>query len=109
MLSAVVVLTCAVVVQAQNTLTGRWEGKTPNGFSVVLDVVATDSSLTGTLTRNGEPAAIGDGKVTKNTFSFTVTLNGQTDGMTGEITGDEVKIWMDRQGRERAMTLMRSK
>jgi len=65
--------------------------------------------LTGTLTRNGQAAAIADGKVSKNTFTFKAILNGQTAGFTGEIDGDRIKLWMDRQGAEKPAVLKRIK
>lgn len=81
--------------RSNRSLTGRWEGKTPNGFSLVLDVIAKENALTGTLTRNEQPATITEGKVSNNTFSFKVTLGDQTAGFTGELMGDQIKLWMD--------------
>ncbi len=86
------------VVRAQSALTGKWQGKTPNGFQMELELAATEQELTGTFTRNGQSIAITDGKVSKNTFTFKVTMNDQTQGFTGEIDGDQIKVWMDRQG-----------
>jgi hypothetical protein len=40
--------------------------------------------------------------VSKNAFTFTATLNEQTETFTGELAGDEIKVWLDRQGREMA-------
>ena len=95
--------------QAQSTLTGKWQGATPNGAQLVLDVTATDSALTGTLTRNDQTVTIAEGKVKGKTFSFKATLGDQPDGFSGELTGDEIKIWLERQGPERAITLTRVK
>lgn len=93
---------------AQTGLTGRWQGETPNGTPLVLELTATDSELTGTLTRADETVKIADGKVAKNTFTFKATLNEQTEGFTGEFTGDQMKVWLDRQGPERTATLKRA-
>jgi hypothetical protein len=49
-------------------------GETKNGSQIVLDLTAKETALTGTLTRNGEPTTITDGKVSKNTFTFKATL-----------------------------------
>ena len=99
----------AAIVQAQATLTGKWEGETPNGAQLVLDLTATETVLKGTFIRNGQPTPIADGKVSKNTFTFKATLNDQTEGFTGEVAADQITVWMDRQSRERAAILKRVK
>ena len=75
----------------------------------MLDLTATESALSGTLTRNEETVTITDGKVSKNTFSFKATLNDQTEAVTGELAGDEIKVWLDRQGPDTAIVLKRIK
>ena len=100
-------ITIAAAVHAQAALTGTWQGETPNGSELVLDLTATETALTGTLTRNGQPAAITDGKVSKNTFTFKATLNDQTEAFTGELAGDQIRVWLDRQGPKRAAVLKR--
>ena len=100
-----VVLPASVFAQA--AMTGKWQGKTPNGFQVELDLTATEKELTGTFTRNGQSITITDGKVSKNTFTFKATMNDQTQGFTGEIDGDQIKFWMDRQGPSAAAVLKR--
>ncbi len=107
---SVIALTLAVItVQSQATLTGKWQGETQNGVSIVLDLTATKTELSGTLTRREQTVKITDGKVSKNTFTFKATMNDQTEGFTGEFAGDEMKVWLDRQGPERAATLKRVK
>jgi hypothetical protein len=95
----------------QASLTGKWEGKTPNGMTVVLVLKATDTEVTGTLHRVDDDvkAEITDGKVTKNTFTFKVILGEQTESITGEFSGDDMKAWLDRQGPERAAVFKRAK
>jgi hypothetical protein len=95
--------------QGQSGLTGRWEGATAAGSTIVLDLTVVKEALTGTLTRNGEPLPIVDGKVSKNTFTFKATLDEQPEGFTGELVGDDIKIWLDRQGAERAIVFKRVK
>jgi hypothetical protein len=101
----------AVVLPAsvfgQSAMTGKWQGKTPNGFQVELDLTATEKELTGTFTRNSQSITITDGKVLKNTFTFKATMNDQTQGFTGEINGDQMKFWVDRQGPSAAAILKR--
>jgi hypothetical protein len=102
-------LALAAVLHAEVGLTGRWQGETPNGAEIILDLSTTETALTGTLIRNGQPATIADGKVSKKTFTFKATLNDQTEGFTGQLDGDEMKVWLDRQGPERAAVLKRVK
>lgn len=47
--------------------------------------------------------------MSKNTFTFKATLNDQTEAFTGELDGDQITIWLDRQGRPNAAVLKRVK
>ena len=96
--SSVVAVLLATAVYAASALTGKWEGTTGNGSQVVLDLTATETTVAGTVTRNGETFKISDGKVSKNTFTFKVTLNDKLEALTGELAGDEIKVWMDSRG-----------
>lgn len=101
----------AVVVQTQAAMSGRWQGESPNGSHVVLEVKASDTALTGTLTVDGQRLTLADGKVAKNTFTFTVTLppNNAEQPFTGELTQDQIRLWMNRRGPANAAVLTRSK
>ena len=83
--------------RAATSLTGKWQGQTPNGFSLALDLVE-DQGLTGTLTREGESAPITSGKVSKNTFTFTATLDGAAETVEGTVGNNEMKAWLTRRG-----------
>ena len=106
---AAIALVLAAVVHAQATLTGKWQGETQNGSQIVLDLTATETELSGTLTRNGQPTPITDGKVSKNNFTFKATLGDETEGFTGGLDGDQIRVWLDRQGPERAVVMNRVK
>jgi hypothetical protein len=97
----------AGVLHAQATLTGKWQGETRNGLQVVLDLTATETTLSGTLTREGQPSTISDGKVSKNSFTFKATLGERMESFTGEFDGDQINIWLERQGREGTVVLKR--
>ena len=93
----------AAVVHAQAKLTGKWAGETKSGSPIVLDLKATDTALSGTLTVDGKPATMADGKVSKNTFTFQATFDeggsrAHTEGLTGELVGDRITLWLDQQG-----------
>jgi hypothetical protein len=107
-------LLLTAVVHAQAKLTGKWEGETKSGSPVVLDLKATETAVTGTLTVDGKPATIADGKVSKNTFTFQATFDEgggrpHTEGLTGELAGDQITLWLDRQGHSSDAILKRVK
>jgi hypothetical protein len=95
--------------QAQSGLTGQWQGTTNSGSQVVLDLTAKDTTLTGTLTRDDVASKITDGKVDKKGFTFKATLGDQVEVFVGEISGAEIKVWLERQGPERAIAFKRVK
>lgn len=47
--------------------------------------------------------------MSKNRFTFKTTINDQAEAFTGELAGDEIKVWLDRQGPESAAVLKRVK
>ena len=106
---------CTAIAGAQSgqpgqaTMTGKWQGDTDGGNALVLDVTVKGETLTGTLTRNGQGSPLSVGKITNNTFAFKATLNERTEGFSGEHKGDEIRIWLDRQGPEKAVVLTRVK
>ena len=93
----------------QSTMTGKWQGDTDGGAALLLDVTVKGETLTGTLTRNGQGTPLSEGKISKNAFSFKATLNDRTEGFSGEYKGDEIRVWLDRQGPEKAVVLTRVK
>ena len=108
-LGAVVLSLAGIIGGAQSGLNGTWEGETRNGTTIVLTLVVKDAALTGTLTRGEETVTLAEGKISKNTFTFKATLGGQVEGFSGELASEEIKIWLDRQGAERAIVLHRVK
>ena len=105
--AAAVFVGLAAVVQAQDRLTGKWQGQTRNGARLVLELAATDATLTGTFTRNEQTSPITEGRRTQNRVTFKVTLGDRTEGFTGEHVGNELTLWLDRIGRESAAILER--
>ena len=102
-------LLVAALLQAQTTITGKWQGTTRNGSQVVLDLKASDTALTGKVTRDGEGYPITEGKISKNTFTFKAMLGEQLESLTGELDGKQLKVWLDRQGRDGAVVFDRMK
>jgi hypothetical protein len=108
-LGAMVVFLADILAGAHSGLSGKWEGETRNGTTLVLTLVVKDTAVTGTLKRGEETATLAEGKVAKNAFTFKATIGGQVEGFSGELAGAEIKIWLDRQGAERAIVLHRVK
>mgnify|MGYP003577257923 CR=1 FL=1 len=105
---AVAVLLPAAL-HAQSPITGKWQGTTRNGMDVVLDLKVSDSAMTGTVTRNGQTSSITQGKVSGSAFTFNTVLGEQQEALTGELDGKQLKVWLDRQGREGTVLFTRSK
>jgi len=104
-----VILLLATIVYAQSAITGKWEGKTVNGFEIVLDLTGSGTAFSGTLSRNGEKGPITDGKVSNSRITFKATLNDREEGFTGDLNGDQMTVWLDRQGPKGAAVLKRLK
>jgi hypothetical protein len=102
------VLLLCVMAQAQAGLSGKWTETTPSGLNAELELKATDTAITGTFTVRGRPMAITDGKVTNNAFTFKAALEGQPEGFSGEMNGDAIVLWRDRNGKGDALTLKRA-
>jgi hypothetical protein len=112
--SITLALLLTAVVHAQAKLTGKWEGETKSGSPVVLDLRATETAATGTLTVDGKPTTIDDGKVSKNGFTFNATIDdgggrSHIEGFTGELAGDQITLWLDQQGPSSGAVLKRVK
>src|SRR5262245_22678152 len=96
-----------VIAQAQGGLSGKWTETTPSGLNAELDLKATETVITGTFTVRDRPMTISDGKVTKNAFTFKAALEGQPEGFSGELNGDSIVLWRDKNGKGDALTLKR--
>ncbi|MFZ0663443.1 MAG: hypothetical protein WAM66_12175 [Acidobacteriaceae bacterium] len=117
---------CAVVLilsgvkrmfAAAADVTGNWtaEMNTPddNSFTVTFTFKQDGTKLTGTVQGpQGDPIAIGNGKVEGNHISFTVSFNGMTISHDGTVSGDEIKMTTKSDNGDfpgGAMTLKRTK
>jgi hypothetical protein len=106
---ASILVTLAGVLQNPATLAGKWQGETDGGASLALDLEVDGSVLSGTLERNGQATKLTDGKVTKNGIAFKATLNERTEAFSGRLEGEQLKVWLDRQGESKAVVLTRVK
>jgi hypothetical protein len=103
----VLAIAVAVTVHAAGTLTGRWQGVTDGGATLVLDLTVKGTALTGTFSRNGQTSKLTDGKVAKNSFTFKASINERTDTFSGQFDDDQIKMWLERQGPSKAVVLKR--
>src|SRR4029453_13343799 len=105
----IVALAVAALAPAAHALTGKWEGSTRSGASVLLDLTATDKTPPGTLTHDGQVLPITDGKVSKNTISFKIDLGDKMEAMSGALAGEELRVWIDSRREESTAVLKRVK
>src|SRR5215510_8221482 len=109
LMGSMIVLGLIVVLQAQGGLSGKWQGQSKTGIPIVLELKTAKTELAGTLSYNGQPSKITDGKISANTFTFKAILNGQNEGFNGEVAGDAITFWPDRMGKPNAIVLKRAK
>lgn len=98
-------------------VTGKWTFEQPgrNGpMTTTLNLKAEGSKLTGTMeagaARGGmPPAEISNGKVEGDNLSFDITRefngNSMTTKFKGKVAGDEMKLTVERPGRDGAPTV----
>ena len=105
---AVLFLT-ALVSAAQTGIAGKWQGETDGGATIVLDLTVKGAELSGTLTRNGQSTPITEGKVAEKGFRFKATLGEDSATFSGEVAGETLRVWLDRQGPDKAVVFTRVK
>ena len=103
-------LSCALAAVAfAADVTGKWtyEAQGRNGpQTTTMTLKADGSTLTGTVSGRGGDTAISDGKIDGATITFSVVREMQgnkfTTKYTGTLSGDELKLKIDRQGAQGA-------
>jgi putative oxidoreductase len=80
-------------------VTGRWTGRTLTGVPIALELKASGSDLTGTLTRNRWTSPITQGRLTADGLSFTARLGRQMEDFSGRYRrGERIHVTLDSQG-----------
>lgn len=110
-LSLVVALIIASIslLHAAESVEGKWRGETQGKTTITMDLAAKETELTGIITRKDSQIKIEAGKIAGNTLTFRALIQDRTEAFTAEFTKDEIRLWMDRLGKESAMTLKRVK
>jgi hypothetical protein len=104
-------LSCFIFVMAVVAdLTGKWKGtiKTPNGDLPVTYVFkANGAVLTGTAESQAGVVTIDDGKITGDTFTFKVTVDGNDYPHKGKMYADSCGMDIDLGGQNSHFTITR--
>ena len=117
-LLAFALMLALVSVSFAQGVNGTWKGQRPGRDGNMMDVTFTfkadGEKLTGSTMMRDNEVPISDGKITGNDLSFVVKMEfgGNTMVMkyTGTMSGNEMKLKMQREGSDRVteMTLKKS-
>jgi hypothetical protein len=105
-------LSCLIFVMAVVAdLTGKWKGTihTPDGndLQVVYNFKVDGEKLTGTAESPAGTVTVDDGKITGDTFSFKVTVDGNDYPHKGKMYADSCGLDIDFGGQSMHTTLTR--
>ena len=111
-----IAVTAMVFALAAADVSGKWKAQVPgrNGTrDTTFELKADGGKLTGSMSVEGQSAALADGKVSGDTVSFTVSLDRGGNTMkytyTGKIAGDEIQFKREGgQGQAREFTAKRA-
>ncbi|QHT68286.1 TonB-dependent receptor [Rhodocytophaga rosea] len=78
-------------------LSGKWAGKM-GMFDATFNLKAAGDQLTGTMSTQMGETPITNGKITGNTFSFTVSVNGNEIPFQGKLEGGQLLIDTEFRG-----------
>ena len=108
---ALALLLGAATLRAED-ITGKWRGQMPGrdgtAREMTFDLKADGAKLTGSMVGpGGRGVPITDGKVDADAVSFTVNLalggNNMKMGYSGTVSGDVMKLKMQREGAPRSV------
>ena len=78
-----------------------------------LGILTDGETLTGTLTYGDEPYAINEGTAVKNQIRFKITRRGPdgevVESIIGDLKGDQLLCYLERQGPGSSLTFTRAK
>ncbi len=112
--SPIVLACCFIVLMAATfaDLSGKWTGviKTPDGndLAVTYNFKVDGDVLTGTAESPAGEVTVDNGKVTGDTFTFKVTVDGNDYPHTGKMYADSCGLDIDFGGQKVHTTLKRA-
>ena len=106
-LTTIVVFVVCVAVHAQGGVSGKWQGTTPSGEPIVLDVKVKAERLTGTVSLGGQTVQITDGTADATTCTFKVTVDDRPHTFNGRLVGEGLEL--SSEDIEKPVTLQRVK
>jgi hypothetical protein len=107
------VLALSTLAIAQ-TVAGVWRGATPdNNTPIELNLKIDGETLTGTLTYGNESHVINEGTSVKNQIRFKITRTSPdgevVESIIGELKGDQLVCYLERQGPGSSLTFTRAR
>ncbi len=103
---------CAVIsisfASAQD-VTGHWTGKVMDQYNVAYDFNVQGNTLTGKDTHpDGSVSDISNGKISADTLSFDVPIQGEMTHITGKVKSDTIKLSFSLQGYDLKLDLTKT-
>lgn len=112
LLISAALIACSVLIMAVvDGLTGKWKGtiKTPDGqeLPVTYTFKADGDKLTGTAESPAGSVTVDNGKITGDTFTFKVTVDGNDYPHKGKMYADSCGMDIDFGGQSTHFTIKR--
>jgi hypothetical protein len=102
-------LLCMINVWAAPDFNGRWFGKMSNNVEMILDLRTENKKLIGSITTSWRFEAFNDGKVSGDSFSFTVVRDGKQVTYNGKLVSDKIQLSVNENDKQISGTLSRMK
>jgi hypothetical protein len=90
-------------------ISGRWSGKVGDNIEIVLDIKTEGKKLLGSVSTASGSMLIVDGKVSGDSFSFTVIADGKSNPYKGKVEGENMSLTVTYQEKEYNGTLRKLK
>lgn len=111
LIPALLVASLALIMAVVDGLSGKWKGtiKTPDGneLPVTYNFKADGATLTGTAESPAGSVTIDNGKITGDTFTFKVTVDGNDYPHKGKMYADSCGMDIDFGGTSTHFTIKR--
>ena len=86
------VLVFAAAAAAQGGFAGTWQGKTPAGAPVMMQLTSTAGTLAGTITIDKDKGKVRVHKTAGNTLHFDAGMEGVTNAFTAELKDGSLSV-----------------